>query len=294
MSNNDSPFDLQNERAYQQWREQKLADYPTSPGQVLVTIGDPRDISGDEQAQLASVLKKSNFVLYQSGVDDIEDKALVRNLGRRFGLENLDANWLSDDDGITSLTVNPEGPRPGYIPYTNRPINWHTDGYYNLPEKQIRGLILHCVRPAASGGANALLDPEIAYIHLRDNNPDYIRALMQDDAMTIPPGTDSEGGSRDDAVGPVFRVMTDGSLHMRYTARKRNVIWKDDPILTEAVEALLAFANSDTPYVIRARLESGMGLISNNILHDREGFEDEVTPGRLLYRARYFDRTVAT
>jgi hypothetical protein len=34
-----------------------------------------------------------------------------------------------------------------------------------------------------------------------------------------------------------------------------------------------------------------MGLISNNVLHDRGGFSDlPGQPQRLLYRARYFDR----
>ncbi|MCP5430235.1 MAG: taurine catabolism dioxygenase TauD, partial [Chromatiaceae bacterium] len=36
----------------------------------------------------------------------------------------------------------------------------------------------------------------------------------------------------------------------------------------------------------------GWGLISNNVLHDRSGFEDDPDPARkrLLYRARYYDR----
>ena len=45
---------------------------------------------------------------------------------------------------------------------------------------------MHCVSPAKSGGENSYLDPEIAYILMRDENPDYIAALMQDDVMMIP------------------------------------------------------------------------------------------------------------
>ena len=73
-----------------------------------------------------------------------------------------------------------------YIPYTNKALSWHTDGYYNVLDKQIFGIIMHCVRPAAEGGVNSLLNPENVYIALRDENPAYIEALMHPEAMTIP------------------------------------------------------------------------------------------------------------
>ncbi|MCP4933031.1 MAG: hypothetical protein GY927_02225, partial [bacterium] len=94
---------------------------------------------------------------------------------------------------ITSLTVRDEGIRQNFIPYSNRLIKWHTDGYYNTAAEQIQTLNLHCVSPAATGGKNRLMDHEIAYILLRDKNPDYIRSLMAPDAMTIPARID-EGG----------------------------------------------------------------------------------------------------
>jgi hypothetical protein len=33
-----------------------------------------------------------------------------------------------------------------------------------------------------------------------------------------------------------------------------------------------------------------MGLVCNNVLHDRTGFDDDPSRPRLLYRARYLDR----
>jgi hypothetical protein len=33
-----------------------------------------------------------------------------------------------------------------------------------------------------------------------------------------------------------------------------------------------------------------MGLLCNNVLHDRSGFTDNPATPRLLYRARYHDR----
>jgi hypothetical protein len=36
-----------------------------------------------------------------------------------------------------------------------------------------------------------------------------------------------------------------------------------------------------------------MGLVCNNVLHDRAGFVDDALQPRLLYRARYLDRVRA-
>lgn len=292
-----SPFDLDNKDAYRRWRDAKLADYPQQAAQLIVDVRDPRALSDAEFAALQQCLQKTNMAVYAAATGDDPDKAILRELGRRFGLLRLDSNYLADDDGITSLTVNPGGEHPNYIPYTNKPIKWHTDGYYNTPEKQIRGLILHCVHSAGEGGDNGLVDPEIVYILLRDENPDFIRVLTRPDVMTIPPGKDGEGGERDAASGPVFsyHAATD-SLHMRYTARKRNIEWSQDSMTQDTIAFLEQLLDSNNmPYRFRARLEPGMGLICNNVLHDRSGFADpaDSTP-RLLYRARYFDRVAGT
>ena len=37
-------------------------------------------------------------------------------------------------------------------------------------------------------------------------------------------------------------------------------------------------------------LEPGMGIVCNNVLHRRDGFVDDPSRSRLLYRARYLDR----
>ncbi|WP_018231464.1 TauD/TfdA family dioxygenase [Thioalkalivibrio thiocyanodenitrificans] len=291
-----SPFNLDSEEAYLRWREAKLAGYPERVEELLVEVSDPRALTDSEAGALLQRLRKCNMAILAGTTDDNPDKAIPRELGRRFGLVRMDNNFLADDDGITSLTVNPEGEHPNYIPYTNRPIRWHTDGYYNAPEKQIRGLILHCVHPAGEGGENALVDPEIAYILLRDEDPDLIRVLMRPDVMTIPPGTDSLGGTRGAATGPVFsyHAATD-SLHMRYTARKRNIRWSPDFTTLDTVMFLERLLDSDLPYCFRARLEPGMGLICNNVLHDRSGFTDTAgSAPRLLYRARFFDRIAGT
>lgn len=292
----DSPFNLDNDDAYRRWRDAKLADYPTSAGELIVEVKDPRAFSAAELAELRRRVERTNMVIYAGATGDDPDKAIARRAGEQLGLTRMDSNYLADDDGLTSLTVNPGGERAKYIPYTDRPISWHTDGYYNLPERQIRGLLLHCVHSATEGGENALMDQEIAYILLREADPGHIEALMSGDAMTIPPGKDSEGGERGDAVGPVFAYhAASDSMHMRYTARKRNIVWSEAPAVQGAIALLGELLASDVPYIYRARLESGMGLLCNNVLHDRTGFNDpENASRRLLYRARYFDRIAST
>ncbi len=157
-------------------------------------------------------------------------------------------------------------------------------------DKQIHALLLHCVRPASEGGENALLDHEIAYIRLRDENPVYIRALMAPDAMTIPANVVKGKVLRPARTGPVFSVTHDKHLHMRYTARSRSIEWKDNPQTHAAVAALENLLVSDDPFIYRLTLQPGWGLISNNVLHDRSGFNDDKQHPRLLYRLRYFDR----
>jgi alpha-ketoglutarate-dependent taurine dioxygenase len=77
---------------------------------------------------------------------------------------------------------------------------------------------------------------------------------------------------------------------MRYTARTRSIEWKDDVITQKAVKTLEEFLDSESPHIYRATLQPGQGLISNNVLHDRSGFEDEDNIKRLLYRLRYYQR----
>jgi len=285
-----SPFDLDDDATYQRWRAWKLAQRPASVEALTVDVTDPRALGAAERAALLDRIQRANMALYRSPVI-AEDKDLPRALGAQLGLRRLDANWLADEDGISQITVSAQSDgRGGFIPYTDRPIRWHTDGYYHPAGRRIRGMILHCVRPAASGGSNHLLDHELAYIALRDASPGHVRALMQPDAMTIPARTDDDGQARPAQSGPVFAVDDDGSLHMRYTARTRSIEWQADAATRAAVAALEALLAGDTPWILRTRLEPGMGLVGHNVLHERSGFSDDAAQPRLLYRARFLDR----
>lgn len=285
------PFDLQQPLAYQHWRAAKLAAHPQRVEELIVDVGDPCQLSPIERSALLACCERANMVIYR-GPATGEDKDIPRRLGQQLGLARLDCNWLADEDGISRITAAAStGERSAFIPYTNRPIRWHTDGYYHPQARRIQAMILHCVTRARDGGVNALMDHEMAYIAVRDANPEWTRALMASDAMTIPARLDEDGVARAEQSGPVFSVDPEsGMLHMRYTARTRSVEWKSDALTRAAAAFLQELMGSAVPWLFRTRLDPGMGIVANNVLHDRSGFVDDPQQPRLLYRARYLDR----
>ena len=291
-----SPFSLNNDQAYRIWRDTKLDQYPTKIEDILVEVSDINDLSIAEHNQLVGLCRKANAVVYKSG-KALRTKNNLCDVCSNFGLQHLDKNLYADDDGISALQVSSEKRQFDYIPYSDKPIKWHTDGYYNNPEHKIRAMVLHCAQPAQSGGDNYLLDHEIVYILMRDKNPDYISALMQPDVMTIPANIEQGVELRAEQSGPVFSIdNATGDLHMRYTARTRSIEWKSDDIVKQAVSYLETLLASDLPYIFRYRLLADEGILSNNILHGREKFDngDSADGQRLMYRARYYDRIHGT
>jgi Taurine catabolism dioxygenase TauD, TfdA family len=293
LARSGNPFDLGDAAAFACWRERKLRGYPARWEELVVEVGDPRALTPAERGALLQRCASANMAIYASHVQDT-DKDIPRLLGRQLGLHRLDCNWLADDDGISQVTVARSGTRRDFIPYTDRPIRWHTDGYYNPSARSILAMLLHCVSAAASGGANGLLDHEIAYLLMRDTDPAMVRALMAADAMTIPARTDEDGIARPAQTGPVFYIDAgSGALHMRYTARTRSIEWKADAATQAAVVFLARLLAGGSSYIFHARLESGMGIVCNNVLHDRAAFTDDPALPRLLFRARYYDRIAA-
>lgn len=291
-----NPFDPADSAAYAAWRERKLDTAPRRIEDILVVLDDPRRLSREQCSALQERCARANMAVYTSNTVGDADKEIPHQLGRQLGLVHLDSHWLTDDDAISPISVRGaevRGERREFIPYTDKPIRWHTDGYYNMPERTVRGMILHCVQSAATGGENQLLDHELAYILLRDENPDHVRALSRDDVMTIPARMDDAGIARAAQPGAVFSLDADGFLHMRYTARNISIEWRRDSATRSAVAALVRILATPTPWTLRARLEPGMGLVCNNVLHDRAGFTETAERRRLLYRARYHERVAS-
>jgi len=274
---------------YRKWRRGKLSSYPQSVSELLVPIDGLRNLTVEQHAAIGRSIRRANMVVYRCR-DTFVDRAAVVAFAARFGLTRIDHHLCANADGVSELSVAATGVRSDYVPYSNRSLSWHTDGYYNDKPRQIEAVILHCAQSAVSGGENALLDPEIAYIRLRDEDPRLIAAFEHPECMTIPANTGSEGEIRPALTGPVFSYGAHGELHMRYSARKKNIRWRDDPLTTAARDFLTDILNETDGPVFRYRLQPGEGLLSNNVLHDRTAFSDGQGQQRLLYRARFFDR----
>lgn len=287
------PFDLADEAAYRAWRDWKLAHRARSLDDLRVDIEDARRLSAAERQRLLERIARHGVAVYRLR-EAGEDPVLPRALGAQLGLARLDANWLADEDGLSRIAVAASAgaaqPRGEFIPYTDRAIGWHTDGYYHPEARRILGMILHCVRPARAGGETSLVDHALVYIALRDRSPDLVRALMHPQAMTIPARDDEAGVARAAQGGPVFSVVDGAHLHMRYTARTRSIEWRDDPATRAAAEAIALLLAGGLEGLVRFTMAPGMGLVGHNVLHARTAFADDAAAPRLLYRARYLDR----
>jgi alpha-ketoglutarate-dependent taurine dioxygenase len=280
---------LEDESLYREWRKARLQSYPGSVEDILVPIDGLLDMTDTQSDELKAVCTRANMVIYQCR-NQYADRAAVVAFASRFGLNRLDHHLCANADGVSELSVAPGGIRKGYVPYSNRSLSWHTDGYYNEKERQINAVVLHCAVAAASGGKNALLDPEMAYIRLRDEDPRFITAFEHPECMTIPANTGTEGEIRPSVSGPVFSYDYEGQIHMRYSARKKNIRWRDDAITQAAREYLSGILNDGEGSVFHYHLQPGEGLLSNNVLHNRTAFSDGADNQRLLYRARFFER----
>ena len=290
------PFDLDDNLAYAAWRAAKLEGYPRDAEGLRVPVGDLTQPTREERAALLARCRQCNMAVYVtpdkgSAHDDAKMRSGLRRFASAFGLGTMESHRSAEDDGIVAIEVTQTQTKRGFIPYTNKPLSWHTDGYYNPPSAPIRAMLLHCVRPAQEGGVNALLDPDIAYIRLRDKSRDLVAAMMHPEAMTIPESVEEDGSVRPVSTGPVFLIDENGQLTMRYTARARNIIWRDDAD-TKAAVALLErlLSHEEEELILKYKMQAGEGLLCNNVLHTRTAFQNDDSARRLLYRVRYRER----
>ena len=288
----ESALDLTDYERYKLWRLEKLKNLPISENDLLVKIQNFESPSLDEKNAIINNCNIYNMSLYITSPEAKKDFPL--ELARAVGLRQFDQPLCSDGDGLVDITVVGNGRRGGYVPYSNKPLSWHTDGYYNRSNEQVRGFLLHCSQDAEEGGVSEFFDPEIIYIRLRDENPDFIRALMQKDVLSIPANYENGVKVREAVTGPVFSVIS-GKLHMRYTDRKRHINWKADALVTAARQKLSNALNAENGDIVRLQLRPGQGVICNNVLHRRSGFRDstDTNQKRLLFRARYLNRVLS-
>jgi hypothetical protein len=282
--------------AWEAWREAKIAASLRAnqlPPVAMDSLSDPSDAAISELRNRSSV---ANMALYQAADHGASVEAAseaLASFGRRMGFARTESHRSEGHARVVALRTSSDEAKAGYIPYTRRAMNWHTDGYYNRPETPVQGFILHCYQQAMNGGENQLIDPEVAYLRMREADPEYVRSMMHPQAMTIPENVEPDGSVRPASVGPVFFAdRATGRLQMRYTARTRSIAWRDDPVTQAAVDWLRDWLGSQEPLMLSVRLLPGQGLVSNNVLHNRTGFEDGQAAGgeRIVLRVRYHER----
>jgi hypothetical protein len=291
-----SPLQIGGKRdlaAYESWRENVLVGASSQIPVNWVEISDHLNLTTDERGAIRSSCSARNFALYRTR-SDVTPAGLAA-MARQLGLVQFDRPPLAGTDGISRIAASETDHEANFIPFSNKALTWHTDGYYATGPESVQSFVLHCVCRATTGGENALLDPRIAYIRLRQDDPEHIEALMRQDALTIPAHIANGREIRPAVTGPVFSVRANGHLHTRYTARKRHVVWAEDRLIDRARDALAEILRDD-PGITRHVFAAGEGIICNNILHDRTAFEDQDASesNRILYRARFRDRVLDT
>lgn len=289
---------LNDKATYCWWRDAKLAKVITQPDIIEIKRFDAT--SKVEIQAILNQIQVNNFARYtvknfqQNQVINLLEKDLL-TLNQSLGLLNYDAHLYANHQGLALISPVQAPDKQGFIPYTTKALNWHTDGYYNSVQQRIRTFTLFCAKPAESGGENAWIDHELVYILLREQNSDFANALTHQNTMTIPAHQVNGIVRRPACVGAVFFIdELSGVLMMRYTQRKQNIIWADTPVLTRARTALKAILDSNTPYHHQHKMQAGQGIICHNIPHKRTAFDDNknnpLETQRLMVRGRYFDR----
>ena len=276
-------------KAVSRWCGARREAYASVGAGQWIEIEDPYRLRKAERDAIASRCARFNLALYRFARAKTDPDALSA-FASEMGLERRDLTLGADRRGIASVRVarSPRGPE--MIPFTSRALNWHTDGYYNAPGQSVRAVVMHCAAPAASGGENALLDPDLVYAAMHEQDPAFVGALAHPCAMTIPEHEADGVLVRPARIGPVFRFLDDPPcLHMRYTMRTRSIRWRSTPATARAVAALEAAIASLSAHHVHVRFEAGEGVICNNALHRRAAFVDGEDSHRTVLRIRSFD-----
>ena len=262
------------------WAEEKENNIPQNTDGISVNIHDINNVKISEIAKIKETIHKYNSCIYSSKVA-LKNNTNLLKFAESVGMKTYDCNNIESNEisTITPLQNN----KINYIPYTDKPLNWHTDGYYD--KKSIFSWLLHCVNPATQGGENYLLDHELALREYVLRNDD-INNLMAEDALNIPESKDT---SRSEISTYIFSFKNQyKKLHMRFSMRKDNISTslKASSAITKLREII---ENDCAKYSLTYKLQKNEGIITNNILHGREAFKDDKVKRKLL-RIRSYER----
>ena len=272
---------LENTRTnYKRWADKKLQGFSNKLDDLIVEINNPNSISKSEKNIILKTINQHNIVFFQINKGTINLKSSIKTLASQVGLGNYEIDSKSDNDGLTEIKIhNSMKPSAEYIPYTDKQLNWHTDGYYNDEKNLILSWLLFCKSQSENGGMNKYMDHEIAYI-LFNKSFDNIGDLMLHNTYRIPKNELTGRKAVDNAIFSFIK----NKLHMKFSMREKNIIWNDKS--KEATNNLKDIISSSEKYHISHKFSEGQGVITNNIIHMRTSFTNLEKKNRLLYRLR--------
>ena len=262
------------------WAEEKEKNIPQNSDGILVNIHDINNVKTSEIAKIKETIYKYNSCIYSSKIALKSNTNLLKFV-ELVGMKTYDCNNIESNE-ISTITPL-QNSKINYIPYTDKLLNWHTDGYYD--KKSIFSWLLHCVNPATQGGENYLLDHELVLREYLLRNDD-INNLMAEDALTIPASKDT---SRPEISTYIFSFKNKyRRLHMRFSMRKDNIgtSAKASPAIIKLKEII---EDDCAKYSLTYKLQKNEGIITNNILHGRKAFKDDKVKRKLL-RIRSYER----
>ena len=270
---------------YKRWADQKLESFTNNLDDLSVEIRNPLSITKSEKNEIRQKLTIHNLVFFSIPVDN-DDKLAIKSFASQIGLGKYEYDSNSDADGLTEIRVSETGHNKiDYIPYTNKTLKWHTDGYYNDSKNSIESWMLYCNSPGAQGGTNKYFDHEIAYI-LFNQKFNNIEDLMLDNTYTIPK---NELTGRKQICNPVFRYEN-SYLYMKFTMREKNILWNEKSL--SASKNLKDIIEKTEKYHVCNKFTERQGVITNNVVHMRTSFTNSENNTRLLYRLRSKKRVI--
>jgi len=275
------------QQRYETWRDEKLANYRSKPQSLFVEINDPFRLSNAEKKAISNNCISNNLSLIKINSNGDIRKA-ISSINAQLGLVDLDQHLCAENDGLVVIEDTNTSDKASYVPYSNKALKWHTDGYYNQMDALVGAFSLYCIQSATEGGENHWIDPEMLYIHFRELNPSIISALSQPKTLTIPERREDNQIVREVSIGPVFFIdEISQKPKMRFTQRKKNIIWLESVEIADALCELNNFLSGVSEMHHQYKLAAGEGIVCNNVIHNRSAFIDSVQQKRKLLRGRY-------
>lgn len=152
-------------------------------------------------------------------------------------------------------------------------------------------LVLHCLRPARSGGDNTLVNIQAMHAHMALHHPELLPHLARGFRYWIPSEAEAGAGEASSWRRPVL-MERDGLVSCVYYRPyiERAALAAGEPLAPAAVRALDTFdaLAGDARLQIQLRLDAGDTLVLHNraVLHARGAYEDWPDPARRRHLLR--------